>query len=71
MLAEGQTVVMGSGSTTVEIAKYIAANYKRLTVITNDLDIVKIFSHKERFNIIVTGGLYDAGEHALYGEQCE
>ncbi len=44
MLAEGQTVVMGSGSTTVEIAKYIAANYKRLTVITNDLDIVKIFS---------------------------
>ena len=50
MLAEGQTVVMGSGSTTVEIAKYIAANYKRLTVITNDLDIVKIFSHKERFN---------------------
>lgn len=71
VLAEGQTVVMGSGSTTVEIAKYIAANYKRLTVITNDLDIVKIFSHKERFNIIVTGGLYDAGEHALYGEQCE
>ena len=37
VLAEGQTVVMGSGSTTVEIAKYIAANYKRLTVITNDL----------------------------------
>lgn len=71
VLAEGQTVVMGSGSTTVEIAKYIAANYKRLTVITNDLDIVKIFSHKERFDIIVTGGLYDAGEHALYGEQCE
>lgn len=71
MLVEGQTVVMGSDSTTVEIAKYIAANYKRLTVITNDLDIVKIFSHKERFNIIVTGGLYDAGEHALYGEQCE
>ena len=71
MLAEGQTVVMGSGSTTVEIAQYIAAHYKRLTVITNELDIVKIFSHKERFNIIVTGGLYDAGEHALYGEQCE
>ena len=71
VLAEGQTVVMGSGSTTVEIAKYIAANYKRLTVITNDLDIVKIFSHKERFDIIATGGLYDAGEHALYGEQCE
>ena len=71
VLAEGQTVVIGSGSTTIEIAKYIAANYKRLTVITNDLDIVKIFSRKERFNIIVTGGLYDAQEHAIYGEQCE
>ena len=71
VIDEGQTVVIGSGSTTVEIAKYMAANYKRLTVITNDLDIVKILSHKERFNIIIPGGLYDAQEHAIYGEQCE
>ncbi len=71
VIVEGQTVVIGSGSTTVEIAKYIAANYKRLTVITNDLDIVRIFSHKERFNIIIPGGLYDFQEHAVYGRQCE
>ncbi len=71
VIVEGQTVVIGSGSTTVEIAKYIAANYKRLTVITNDLDIVRIFSHKERFNIIIPGGLYDFQEHAIYGRQCE
>lgn len=71
VIVEGQTVMIGSGSTTVEIAKYIAANYKRLTVITNDLDIVRIFSHKERFNIIIPGGLYDFQEHAVYGRQCE
>ena len=71
VIVEGQTVMIGSGSTTVEIAKYIAANYKRLTVITNDLDIVRIFSHKERFNIIIPGGLYDFQEHAVYGMQCE
>lgn len=71
VIIEGQTIVIGSGSTTVEVAKYIAANYKRLTVITNDLDIVRIFSHKERFNIIIPGGLYDFQEHAMYGKQCE
>lgn len=71
VIVEGQTVMIGSGSTTVEIAKYIAAKYKRLTVITNDLDIVRIFSHKERFNIIIPGGLYDFQEHAVYGRQCE
>ncbi len=71
VIVEGQTVMIGSGSTTAEIAKYIAANYKRLTVITNDLDIVRIFSHKERFNIIIPGGLYDFQEHAVYGRQCE
>lgn len=71
VLEEGQTVVIGSGSTTAEIAKAVAMNYKRLTVITNDMDIVQILSHKENFNLIVLGGLFDAEENATYGEQCE
>jgi len=71
IVEEGQTIVIGSGSTTSEIAKVLATNYKRLTVITNDMDIVRILSHKEHFNLIVLGGLFDAEENATYGEQCE
>lgn len=71
VLEDGTTVAIGSGSTTVEIAKHIAAKYKKMTVITNDLDIVKILSHKEGFKIILLGGLFDKEENATYGEPCE
>ena len=71
IVSEGQTVAMGSGSTTVEIAKFMAVNYNRLIIITNDLDIVRIFSHKEDFRIIIPGGLIDIEENAVYGERCE
>ncbi len=71
VLEDGTTVVLGSGSTTVQMAQEIAANYKKLTVITNDLDIVKIMSSKEGIRLIVLGGLLDPDENAVYGAQCE
>ena len=42
-----------------------------MTIITNDIDVVRILSQKEHFTIIVVGGLYDIEENATYGEQCE
>lgn len=71
VLDDGKTVVMGSSSTTVEIAKYISQNYKRLTVITNDMDIVKKLSTNEHVKLIVMGGTLDQEENATYGRQCE
>ncbi len=71
VLDDGKTVILGSGSTTVQMAREIAAKYKKLTVITNDLDIVKIMSHKEGIRLIVLGGLLDMDENAVYGIQCE
>lgn len=71
ILEDGQTLVINSGSTTVEMARFIALNYKRLTVITNDLDIVSILSNKEHFRIILLGGFVDKEENATYGNQCE
>lgn len=71
VVEEGQTIALGSGTTTVAIARFIAVNYNRLIVITNDMDIVKILSQKEGFSIIVLGGLFDPEENATYGEQCE
>lgn len=71
VVKEGQTIAIGSGSTTVEIARYLAVNYDSLTVITNDIDIVHLLTGKENFNLIVAGGFYDAKENATYGVQCE
>lgn len=71
VLEDGKTVVLGSGSTTVQMAQEIAANYKRLTVITNDLDIVKIMSRRDGIRLIVLGGLLDPDENAVYGARCE
>lgn len=71
VLEDGRTVAIGCGSTTLEIAKFIARKYNRLTIITNDMDIVKVFAHKEQFHIIVLGGLLDTEENATYGEYGE
>lgn len=71
VLDDGKTVVMGSSSTTVEIAKFISQNYKRLNVITNDLDIVKKLSNNEQFKLIFLGGILDTEENATYGKNCE
>lgn len=71
ILDDGQTVLINSGSTTVEIAKYIASHYKRLTIITNDIDIVKVLAHKDTFKIIMLGGFVEKSENATYGELCE
>lgn len=71
VLEDGKTVVMGSSSTTVEIARHIAHNYKRLMVITNDNDIAKILSENDKIKIVHLGGVLDPEENATYGKLCE
>lgn len=71
VLEDGKTIVMGSSSTTVEIAKHIAQNYKRLMVITNDNDIVRILSENDKIRIVHLGGTLDHEENATYGKLCE
>ena len=71
VLKDGETLILNSGSTTVEIAKYIAQWYKRLTVITNDINIIALLSKKENFRLILLGGFIDKEENATYGSNAE
>lgn len=71
VVEDGTTVAIGGGSTCAEIAKVMATNYKRLTVITNNLDIVKILKDNEDFKIIIPGGMVDKEENCIFGEKCE
>jgi DeoR family transcriptional regulator, fructose operon transcriptional repressor len=70
-VSDGQTIALNSGTTNIEIARYLAENYSRLTIITNNLRIVEILASAKQFNIILLGGIFDVNEYSVYGKQCE
>lgn len=65
MIKDGDTIILDSGTTTLEIAKNITA--KNITVITNSIDIAGVLSHKEDIDIIVTGGSLRLNTRAMVG----
>lgn len=68
---DGQTIAINSGTTTLEVARVLAENFNSLTVITNDLHIIKMLSAKKNFVVIVPGGVVDPDEDAIFGDSCE
>ena len=54
LINDGDTIIVDSGTTTLEIARNITA--KNVTVITNSIDIAAELSNKEDIELIVTGG---------------
>lgn len=70
-LLDGQAIALNSGTTCISIAEFLVENYYRLTILTNNLEVIKIVSQNEGFTVLVPGGLYDLKEGAIYGEQCE
>jgi DeoR family fructose operon transcriptional repressor len=69
MIKDGDTIILDSGTTTLEIAKNITA--KNITVITNSIDIAGILSHKDNVEIIVTGGSLRLNTRAMVGHLTE
>ena len=55
LINEEDSIILDSGSTTTEIAKLLI-NYKKLTVITNALNIALILGENPGISLIVTGG---------------
>jgi DeoR family transcriptional regulator of aga operon len=69
MVKEDQCIVLDSGSTTIEIAR-ILSRFKRLTVITNALNIAMELSNPA-FEIILLGGFLRPKSLSLVGPQTE
>lgn len=69
MIEDGDTIILDSGTTTLEIAKNIKA--KNLTVITNSIDIAAVLSKEENIEIIVTGGTLRLTTRAMVGHIAE
>lgn len=70
MIREGETVFLGSGSTVLEVARSLPENL-RLTVITNSLPVVNLFSDFDAIEIIVIGGMLRPSEQSMVGHIAE
>jgi len=69
MIEDGDTIILDSGTTTLEIAKRIRA--KSVTVITNSIDIALEISNKENIELIVAGGSLRQTTRAMVGPLAE
>lgn len=69
MIKDGDTIILDSGTTTLEIAKRITA--KSVTVITNSIDIALEISNKDNIELIVAGGSLRHTTRAMIGPLAE
>lgn len=63
---DGDTIAIDTGTTTLEFAKLLSAR-KRLTVVTNDIEIARILEDIADASIILIGGLVRNGFHCSVG----
>lgn len=67
-IAAGDTIILDSGSTTTEIAKKLKG-IKRLTVITNALNIALMLGAEPGIEVIMTGGEFKPPTLSLTGQK--
>ncbi|NMM65203.1 DeoR/GlpR transcriptional regulator [Clostridium sp. P21] len=70
-IKEGQSIAMDVSTTNHEIAKAMKNKFDKLTIITNSLLIAMEFCNKEKYNIILTGGLLRQEELCIVGNLAE
>lgn len=66
LVQDGDTVVIGSGMTTLEVARHLSVR-RDLTVITNTLDVANLLVDASGIELIVLGGSVRPGMHSLLG----
>lgn len=62
---EGQTVLLDSGSTTLQVARHLKAS--RLTVVTNDLRIGHEIASRRNAHLVLIGGELLPNAYSLWG----
>jgi len=69
LVEDGQTIAISSGSTTLELARRLAD--RRLTVITNALDVAEVLLDREGIELIILGGVVRPRMHSMLGHLAE
>lgn len=70
LIHDGETVVIGSGRTTLAAARHLTAR-RELAVITNALDVAILLMDVPGIELIVLGGSVRPGMHSLLGHLTE
>jgi DeoR/GlpR family transcriptional regulator of sugar metabolism len=69
LVADHTTIAIGSGSTALAFAQELAS--RRLTVITNALDVANALVDREGIELIILGGVVRPGVHSMLGHLAE
>jgi DeoR/GlpR family transcriptional regulator of sugar metabolism len=70
LVADGESVFIGSGSTTAYTIRHLA-QHKDLTVVTNALNVATELASAEHITVVVLGGMLRASELSLIGHITE
>lgn len=70
LINEGETIILDSGTTTMEIAKNLNS-FNKLTIITNAIDIAIELSKYNRFSVILLGGHLRESSYSTVGPLAE
>jgi DeoR/GlpR family transcriptional regulator of sugar metabolism len=70
LVAEGEAIVVGAGTTTQELARRLA-RVPGLTVVTNSLLVAQALAHANRVEVVMTGGTLRGTNYALVGSGAE
>lgn len=70
LIKEGETIILDSGTTTLEITKNIS-EIGELTVITNALNIANQLAEHPKVNVIIPGGFLRKNSLSLIGTSAE
>ena len=64
-ILDGQTVLLDSGSTTLEVARHLSSS--RLTVVTNDLKIGTVIAERQSAHLVFIGGELLPNVYTMWG----
>lgn len=68
---EGQSIALDVSTTNLEFARALKKVIKRLTVITNSLEIAAELSEMDKYTVILTGGVMRNEELCIVGDLAE
>ncbi len=72
LVADGDTIMIDAGTTTMEFARALALAERRVTAITNSLPVAMILGESPAARVCLTAGTYLREEAAVVGpETCE
>ncbi|MFT5542599.1 MAG: DeoR family transcriptional regulator of aga operon [Arenicella sp.] len=70
MINEGESIILDSGSTTVQVAVHLQ-NKQNLTIVTNGLNVANELSSNEEVNVILLGGTLRRKNMSFFGSCAE